>query len=84
MNAERARMWLLSKKEYIKSFLNKWIPISQHINSKEYNNYGNSVLHYQEMQDPSNLLKLLKIEMMKAQIFQYLIHTDILERKLRW
>ena len=82
MNAERARMWLLSKKEYIKSFLNKWIPISQHINSKEYNNYGNSVLHYQEMQDPSNLLKLLKIENYESTdlpIFNS--YTDILERK---
>ena len=82
MNTERARMWLLSKKEYIESFLNKWIPRSQRINSREYNNYGNYVLHYQEMQDPSNLLKLLKIknhESTDLPIFNS--YTDILERK---
>lgn len=62
MNAEESKKWLAAKKEYIKSFLAKWVPISNLINSKESHNRRNFVLHCQNMNDPRDLLNLLKIK----------------------
>ncbi len=62
MNDAETNKWLFSKKEYIKSFLLKWMPISNAINAKESHNCGNFVLHYQDMHDPQNLFNLLKIK----------------------
>ena len=62
MNAEEVKEWLAAKKEYIKSFLAKWVLISNLINSKEPHSCGNFVLHYQDMNDPRDLLNLLKIK----------------------
>ena len=62
MGHEKTEEWLISKKEYIKSFLSKWIPISRTINSKELHNCGNFLLRYQDLKDPKNLLNLLGIK----------------------
>ena len=62
MSDTETSQWLSSKKKYIKSFLLKWIPISNTISTKELHNCGNFVLHYQDMKDPQALLNLLRIK----------------------
>ena len=54
--------WLSSKREYIKSFLLKWVPVSNKIRTKELYSCGNFVLHYQDMKDPQALFDLLRIK----------------------
>ena len=62
MSSAETSKWLSTKKEYIKSFLSKWVPISNKIDKKDHRNCGNFVLPYQEMEDTQNLLNLLRIE----------------------
>ena len=62
MSDTQTSQWLSSKKEYIKSFLLKWLPISNAISTKELHTCGNFVLHYQDMKDPQALLNLLRIK----------------------
>jgi hypothetical protein len=83
MSAEVAKEWLAAKKEYIKSFLAKWVPISSSINSKELHNCGNFLLQFQDMKDPQNLLNLLKIKGYDHRDLPPFrpIRTDVLKRK---
>ena len=62
MKSDEAEDWLLSKKQYIKSFLSKWIPISQPISEQNQYNCGNFMLHYKNLEDPKILLSLLGIK----------------------
>ena len=62
MGPEKAKEWLISKKDYIKSFLSKWMPISSPIDSKRSHYCGNFLLHYKDMKDPQKLLNLLRIK----------------------
>ena len=62
MSSEETSKWLSTQKEYIKSFLSKWVPISNTIDKKEHRNCGNFILPYQELEDPQKLLNLLRIE----------------------
>lgn len=62
MKSDEAEDWLHSKKKYIKSFLSKWIPISNQIDENEEYNCGNFVLHYENLKDPKTLLNLLRIK----------------------
>ena len=62
MKSDEAEDWLLSKKQYIKSFLSKWIPISQPIREQNQYNCGNFMLHYKNLEDPKILLSLLGIK----------------------
>ena len=62
MSDTKTSQWLSSKKEYIKSFLLKWLPISNTISTQELHPCGNFVLHYHDMKDPQALLNLLQIK----------------------
>ena len=62
MKSDEAEDWLLSKKQYIKGFLSKWIPISQPISGQNQYNCGNFILSYNNLKDPKNLLSLLGIK----------------------
>ncbi len=62
MSDTKTSQWLSSQKEYIKSFLLKWLPISNTISTQELHPCGNFVLHYHDMKDPQALLNLLQIK----------------------
>ena len=59
---EETENWLNLKAKYIMAFSNKWLPLSHPIKSEFFPNYGNYIINYEELADPSPILLLLGIE----------------------